>query len=427
MQTKSDQDLVKDCMTELCRQAGFLDINSMVQRDYEFLSEQIESKTGIVISLSTIKRLLNGQFTRIPQIATLNAISNFIGYTNWQDYKTKSKMMATAPQSLVSPTMPVMLPHAKIKFPFQRVILIGSAIMLSLLLLISTKHTVQNTRHASFSITHTNENNLPNTVIFHYNVDSIDADSFAIQQSWNKARRRKIFKHQYIMTDIYYEPGYHVAKLFANDQIIRTLDVSIPTDRWIFYAKEEFGSIPQYIKFDGIQGGALKISPEQVKASLVNTDKDQFYVMTYFPANIKDSSDNFIMKCRARTHPVKNNACPFMMYEIFAQRNFTYFISNARGCAHTLGAQFGDVLYKGDSEDMSALCSDVLEWNDIEFIVKARKVTIRMNGKEVFHTQYHESNGLITGLGFISNGLPEIDYIDFKALGDVIVYNNNFE
>src|SRR3984885_507579 len=89
----SDHELVKICMAELCKRAGFPDAEKLVQRDLNFLSEWIESRTGVLISLSTIKRLLNGQFSRLPQIATLDAIAVTAGYQNWQDFKaTKSQM-----------------------------------------------------------------------------------------------------------------------------------------------------------------------------------------------------------------------------------------------------------------------------------------------------------------------------------------------
>ena len=83
----TEQEWVRICMKELCRKAGFADCHNLVQRELEFVCDSIESKTGVLISLSTIKRLLNGQFSRQPQIATLNAISMFLGYQNWQDFK----------------------------------------------------------------------------------------------------------------------------------------------------------------------------------------------------------------------------------------------------------------------------------------------------------------------------------------------------
>lgn len=101
MQAKSvgEQEVVKLAMEELCKKAGFADSEGMVQRDLEFLSESIESKTGVLISLSTIKRLIHGEFSRLPQIATLNAIAVYLGYQNWQSYKsTKSR----EPQTITS-------------------------------------------------------------------------------------------------------------------------------------------------------------------------------------------------------------------------------------------------------------------------------------------------------------------------------------
>ena len=77
--TISERELVKKSMEELCQKEGFADPKAMVQRNLEFLTESIESKTGVLISLSTIKRLINGEFSRLPQIATLNAIASVVG------------------------------------------------------------------------------------------------------------------------------------------------------------------------------------------------------------------------------------------------------------------------------------------------------------------------------------------------------------
>ena len=87
----TDKELVKNCLEELCQKAGVGDMQNMVQRDFEFLCEGIESSTGVLISLSTIKRLFNGQFSRLPQIATLDAVCSFIGYKNWQDFRMSKR------------------------------------------------------------------------------------------------------------------------------------------------------------------------------------------------------------------------------------------------------------------------------------------------------------------------------------------------
>src|SRR5881394_3091899 len=84
----SEQELVKLCLNAICKKNGFDDLSAMTQRDFELISREVEDSTGILISISTIKRLLHGGFSRMPQTATLNAISSYLGFKNWQDYKS---------------------------------------------------------------------------------------------------------------------------------------------------------------------------------------------------------------------------------------------------------------------------------------------------------------------------------------------------
>jgi hypothetical protein len=426
----NDRELVQQCMVSLAAKAGFANPATMVQRDLEFLSQSIESKTGILISLSTLKRLFNGQFSRQPQIATLNAIAQFSGYKHWQDYKlfAMSGNVYNEPleaRAVVITTPPYRFPRAK--FVLLAAILIVSALGL-LAMFTRKKNSAGNFDKAQFTCSKTTGNDLPNTVVFDYNIDDVKADSFFIQQSWDKNRRVRIYPNSYTLTDIYYEPGYHVAKLIANDQVIKTMDVSIPTDRWFFYAKEKNArSLPQYIEAnEKSMNGSLQLTEDEVVASHVDITKQQQYYYVYFPSVINSRSDNFKMRYRIRVKPVSNEACPYLMSEVFCQRNFMYFLSMPRGCASEMKAQFSDTLVNGKTHDLSALGMDVTHWQDIDFIVKNKNTTIRVNGTEVFNTRYNISGGLITGLGFISNGLCEIDHVELTTLEGHSIYKNDF-
>src|SRR5271155_5653785 len=89
-----DREMVGICMGAICKKMGMADPASLIQRDLKFLSERIEARTEVLISMSTIRRLLNGQFSRIPQVATLDAIARFLDYANWQDFKTAAQSTA---------------------------------------------------------------------------------------------------------------------------------------------------------------------------------------------------------------------------------------------------------------------------------------------------------------------------------------------
>jgi hypothetical protein len=438
----SDHEWVKICMAELCKRAGFPDAEKLVQRDLNFLSDWIESRTGVLISLSTIKRLLNGQFSRLPQIATLDALARSIGCENWQAFRMDKTTgaMPPGPTDAAMPATDVVGPHrmkgvspVRKKFAFGRALLIAGLLLIAALGLLAVirirKPGGIHAETAQFSVVKVTRNDLPNTVIFKYNIDDVNADSFFIQQSWDRNRRVKIYKKNYTLTDIYYEPGYHTAKLIANDQIIRTLPVSIPTDRWLFYAKEKSrGSKPQYIlSAKGIRDGALQLMPDDLVNNKVDRQKDHQYYQVYFPSVIDKSSDNFTLTFRIKVNELNNESCPYLMSEVFCQQYFMYFQNTVKGCTSELNAQFGDNHLNGKTNDLSALGMDVRDWQNVRLTVKDKKVSIRINDAEVFSAAYEKSCGLITGLGFISNGLCAVDSVSLRGIDGKDIYSNDFD
>lgn len=54
--------------------------------DCEFLSLDIESKTGVRIGATTLKRLLGfAQDERMPHTSTLDALAQYLGYAHWEE------------------------------------------------------------------------------------------------------------------------------------------------------------------------------------------------------------------------------------------------------------------------------------------------------------------------------------------------------
>lgn len=423
----SEQELVKLCLTEVFLKNGYGDPYSLVQRDYENVSQAIEAKTGILISISTLKRLLKGDFARLPQVATLNAISRYLGYQHWQDYRStvKSKILIEG----------INIPRRKfvLKRSLPKTLLYSSILSLLFVLFITSRSSLKDAgaglEEAKFSVKKVTANDLPNTVVFSYNVDDIEADSFFIQQSWDKNRRVRVYKKQYTLTDIYYEPGYHTAKLIANDVVIKTLGVSIPTRDWFFYSKRRFPyGAPNYIyPQQPIQDGELGLQAADLRQNGLNVGVQNNYAYTYFPSRWPVHSDNCIFKTRVRVQELKKNPCPFLMLEFFCQQHFMYFISMPKGCTSEAKLQFGDLILDGKTTDLSALGADVTDWMEIKIEVRNRLVTIYYGDKRVYTCTYSKSAGKITGIGFISNGLCKIDDIELKGLNGTVFYQNDFE
>src|SRR5262245_63087522 len=95
-------------------------------------------------------------------------------------------------------------------------------------------------------------------------------------------------------SNIYYYPGFHKAKLIANDSIIKRFRVHITTDGWLpLVRRTSTDNIPVHVKTKSITDGTLHVTRKELDSSNVNTDKD--FLLSYF--NVRDFentySDNF--------------------------------------------------------------------------------------------------------------------------------------
>jgi len=447
----TDRQLIETGLHELATRHGFPDAEALRQRDLEYLCARIEESSGTLISLSTIKRLLNGQYNRLPQVATLNAIAVNLGYTDWQAFKaTKQNGAANgkpgspaaaspAPGAMpaAKPTLqptPAGRPNAQPTRRTRRLsypLMAAGILALFLLALLSwnlfSGSPATNTDAAAFGVRRTTQNAVPNTVVFTYDIDHLPGDSFFIQQSWDRHRRVRIEKGTHTLTDIYYEPGYHTAKLIAGDKIVKTLPVSIPTDGWFLYSKESLSrGLPAYIHTSTpIRGGILGLEEQDLVDNHIDPDKPQVFLASYFPTSIGTSADNFRLNARIRMTDLRNTPCPFIMPEVFCQKGLMYFVCTMPGCTGAGGdinAQFGNHFLDSRSTDLSPLAVDVHSWHNVEMLVQQQQVTISIDGKAVLTSAYSTSAGSITGLGFHSNGLAAVDSIRLSGLDGSTVY-----
>jgi transcriptional regulator with XRE-family HTH domain len=424
----NERDLVKDVILKIFNKSGYTDSGQMTQRDFDYISSEIEKKSGILISGTTIKRLALGDFSRLPQVATLNAIANYFDYKTWQDFKT-SRSTVIKPENEIpsSVTREDGYRFLKSKLLYFTAALLVVFVIFGFFIFKSRPASISNAEKATFSCQRSTRNDIPNTVIFTYDIDQVHADSFFIQQSWDKNRRRRIYKNTHTITDIYYEPGYHIARLIANDSIIKTIDVHIPTDRWFFYAIDNMANyIPEYIKTNKyLNNGVLGLSVQQVKENNIDITKDKLYHYTYFPGTMTVKSNNFRLKTRIRMNEVRNSLCPYITIELFCQGYFILMKTTNKGCANKASLLLGREI-KGNETDLTALTFDISQWTDVEIVSTNNIVSIYINNKAVFSAPGFERIKYISGFAFISNGLCEVDNVELTGPDGKIVYKNEF-
>ncbi|HZB13254.1 MAG TPA: hypothetical protein VE467_09515, partial [Chryseolinea sp.] len=60
------------------------------QRDLEYLSNLIEEKSRVKLSISTLKRLWKGDLQQLPHPSTLDALVSILDFKDWQAFKKQN-------------------------------------------------------------------------------------------------------------------------------------------------------------------------------------------------------------------------------------------------------------------------------------------------------------------------------------------------
>jgi hypothetical protein len=267
---------------------------------------------------------------------------------------------------------------------------------------------------------------VPNSVVFSYNIDHVPGDSFFIQQSWDPSRKLPIRKNNYTQTDIYYEPGFHKAKLIRNDQVLKEVEVLIPTIDWIAYTRTPDDRFPHYFKNPLIHDGLLGLTKKNITEDVISLDKERYFFYSLYPQELKVNSDHFTLKARIRMQTVTPTLCPGMVVGIYGDHSMMNLPSTIPGCISEINANISDKHISGKTRDLSGLGGDILNWQTIEVKVVNRTVSIFMEEKQVLQEQYQEPVGQVRGIGFISNGLCEVDWIELQDSTGKIAYKNDF-
>jgi hypothetical protein len=69
---------------------------------------------------------------------------------------------------------------------------------------------------------------------------------------------------------------------------------------------------------------------------------------------------------------------------------------------------------------------DVSQWHDVRIEVKEKQVSVFIDNNRVYSDSYQQSSGKITGLGFISNGLCEIEHVSVVGGNGETVYKSDW-
>lgn len=384
---------------------GWGDTKNWHSKVFDELSDAIQAETSVLLSSTTLKRVWGKvNYDSSPSISTLNALSQFAGYINWRDFKSKiNAKQENWIDKNIKPNLRIIVPSS--------VLLAIIFISLFSIISINEKYTNIDPTKIEFSC-HTIVEGIPNSVLFDFNLNTITSDSIYIQQFWDETRTIKIKPEQKQATGIYYYPGYFRAKLLVDGTIIKENDLFIKSNGWL--ATIDYTPIPKYIK--QIEGLSLPVSSiEEIKESAQPLTSTFHYI-----DNFKEvSGDNFKLSTRIKNvYNDKWAVCQNTTIIIVGTKSALMIPFAISGCSSNMGIMMSDVYLSGKEHDLSALAIDLSKNPKLKIEVVNKRLTVFLKNRELFSGTYNTTIGKIVGIRYRFLGAGEINEVKLSNLSE---------
>jgi hypothetical protein len=408
------------------------------EQDFEELSEKIDEKTQVRLSISTLKRIWGRvRYESTPNTVTLNALAKFLGYGKWRDFlKMNSEDKSLENQVMAIPANPKEFPLSQAsplssikQFFLPLMVGLGMVIVcLGLIALLGNKGPT-NSRSQDLPLQFESRevsDELPNSVVFDYDATAYHSDSVYIQQNWDPNRREKVPGNGRHHTSIYYFPGFFKAKLIIDGQIKKESEIFIQSKGWIGIVGEK--PVPIYLSPDEMKlKNALGISAQtliQKTSSSVFNDQWVYFTNVRTFKGLDPAHFSFSISLR-NSSSLEQSPCRKLKVLILGKESAIIIPLAAKGCISDLSVLTGQRLINGKENDLSRLGCDFSNFQQLYCQVEDQRLKIYLNDQLVMNEEQPQTIGDIIGLRIGFEGTGEIKGVNLSSAGKII-YSEQF-
>ncbi|MBB1646642.1 hypothetical protein [Sphingobacterium sp. UME9] len=381
--------------------------------DFEKLSEKIQEKTGVILSISTLKRIFGRiDYQSKPALTTLNTLAQYLGYEDWRAFRNAYVQKEISQNQVFSKS--TFEPQVSVQKKYGSVFIIGiSSVIVLVVVLLFGNRFVQKKKHFDGSAFHFSSKTmltqgLPNSVVFDYDASAAsEDDSVFIAQSWDTSRKTQVDRNDKHHSAIYYYPGYFRAKLIIGDKIVREHDIQIKTDGWLGLVEAAWGKEPLYFKKTEITlPHEIAVTQELLKSYKVDLLPEAPPVRFYNQKNMTGvMTNNFSFETDIKTGIVNSgNIC--QRVEVLLQSKNDIFIIPLvnTACIGDIALTAGGFYTDSKQDDLSGFGCDLSEWTKLKIVCKNQQIRFWINDKHVYATTIKNAPTEIVGLQYRFKG-----------------------
>jgi len=419
--------------------------------DFDNLSEKILEKTQERLSVSTLKRIWGKvRYDSTPTLATLNVLARFLDYENWRDFhfrttadrrpqptdhsnplNTHSNAPLNTTANVSSAGSPPQTVHRRPwTSPARMRMFIGTAaaMLVGLFVFLFVRGKTPPVDESGVTLTSRKvSDELPNSVVFTYDIGNLPADSVFIQQSWDPRRRERVSPTGKHHTSMYYRPGHFLAKLIVNDVIKKEDTVFIKTKGWKGIIDGDINT-PVYLgETETQQPGGMGIDRDmlrdKIKTSIFTNRWTVFHNVREF-----DGLDhqNFTLDMKLRnTATVEECLCRKVSITLLQKGSAIMIPLAAHGCISDIDLLTPTRYLPGKTNDLSAFGCNFPDFVQVRCQVAAGIFSITLNNNIVLEEKITQPLAELVGIRIGFEGTGEIQYVQLASPGKIIL-NDQF-
>ena len=414
--------------------------------DYKKLSDLIFQKTNTLISPLTMKRIFRSvPGTYNPKHGTKNALAQFVGYTDWQDF-TEKEHVSISQTAVSSESNPVVnedeediLAEKKadntiVQMLITAAILIGFGLLLYLLWHGVNGKDELNRIELSSDIIY---GELPFTATIHYDITGVKDEEVYLNYNYNFSDVKKPLDRNKHEIHISFElPGSYTIAMRTATRVIKQTYITGISRGWYayYFSKGNFGACKkEYLSpldtflYDTIHDGYLYFSPEEMKNFGANITKPYFLNNSIY-SDFGVNGNNCSMEIRFRNALKEGGiSCQACQFHLVGDTGWIHFsLTNPKSYSYTFVNLSGEG-YSGETSDFKALGVNMNEWGVIKMISKNKRMSLIYNNDTIFNTPNNRPVENVRQISVISQGTAKIDYVRLFNRSDSIVYCEEFD
>ncbi|WP_316838982.1 hypothetical protein [Pedobacter gandavensis] len=417
-------DALDACCKEIIEKMGGKPISEWRTTDYNSLSSQLGKKTKVYLSENTLKRIFGRLKTSnryYPQKATRDALAQFIGYRDWQEYeliciaagikKVESPTEEEEPQIQEVPENTIAPLKAKSRSKQK---MIGFGLIALTLLIIASFFIFQHKDSQElnpYGVSLVCENpigEVPHTAVFklaskkpldeheEFSIDFMDEGAMA-KISGKKEK-----------TQFFMNPGVVYVKLLYKGVPIDTATIYMQTKGWVANSGNDTLRAFPIAGLRSLSEDRIFVSAKQLDSAGLNLSKP-FLVgfSNIHSSNI--SGENFEFSCNLESEESRPGVQCIESTVIILGENSRHLITMYKpSCAAFSEYNFSEVKVNGATKYLGGMGYDFKDGGEFKLRVKDKNVSLFLGGKEVLKTSYKLPIGKVTGIKVLFNGIGRL-------------------